>query len=130
MPFCIPQGSGFPGEYYHPRELVRRIMAAQNKDDTKGTRDEQGATNLSNGFRGALRSVLEALMDKLSSLTMIDRNKVEPAVSLSTYGLDSLVSVELGNWIRRETSVDLALTANLSADNLSALADSIPVQKK
>ena len=76
-------------------------MAAQNKsDDTNGTRDEQGATNLSNGYRGAPRSVLEALMDKLSSITMIDRNKVEAAVSLSAYGLDSLVSVELRDWIR------------------------------
>jgi len=40
---------------------------------------------------------------------MIDRDEVEPDTPLSNYSLDSLVSVELRNWIRRQTGVELAL---------------------
>lgn len=46
-------------------------------------------------------------------------------ISLSEYGLDCLVNVELRNWIRRDFSVELALTAIVGAENLRALSERI-----
>ncbi|KAL1642561.1 Type I Iterative PKS [Diplodia intermedia] len=50
---------------------------------------------------------------------------VEPAKALSSYGLDSLVAVELRNWIRRELSADLTTLDITNAKSLLALCEKI-----
>ena len=74
--------------------------------------------------------LLGALMDKVSSITMIERDEVEPDAPLAAYGLDSLVSVELRNWIRRETGVETPLPTITRAENLRALATYILSQRE
>lgn len=76
-----------------------------------------------------LTGLIEALITKVSAMTMIERDEVVADGPLVSYGLDSLVSVELRNWIRRETGVDLALTAITQAANLRALATQILSQR-
>ncbi|KAK8121632.1 Highly reducing polyketide synthase ACRTS2 [Apiospora sp. TS-2023a] len=73
-----------------------------------------------------------------ASVTMADiRALFQGAVSgsladapLGSYNLDSLVSVELRNWIRRETTVELTLSAIMQADSLRALATEILAWRK
>ena len=65
--------------------------------------------------------VLAALSDKVSSITMMEREEVTPERGLLDYGLDSLISVELRNWIRRELGVEMALTQIVGAQHLRAL---------
>ena len=60
---------------------------------------------------------------------MIEREDVRADIPLTSYSLDSLVSVELRNWIRRETSVELVLSAILQAENLQALSGNILAQR-
>ena len=77
-----------------------------------------------------LLNLLRGLIEKVSLITMIDKDEVDPDASLSEYSLDSLVSVELRNWIRRETGVELALPRIVGAENLRALATYIISQGK
>lgn len=72
-----------------------------------------------------LESLQSALMDKASVMTIIDRDDIRTNVSLDALGLDSLVSVELRNWIRREFGAELVLTAIMGAENLRALSEKI-----
>ena len=69
-------------------------------------------------------------MDKVSTITMIERDEIEPAAPLSNYSLDSLVSVELRNWLRRETGVELPLSRIVGAGNLAALAAHVFAQRE
>lgn len=62
-------------------------------------------------------------------MTMIEREDVRADIPLTSYSLDSLISVELRNWTRRETSVELALSAILQAENLQALSENILAQR-
>jgi acyl carrier protein len=71
----------------------------------------------------------EALRTKVAAMTIMDRDEVAADTPLSSLNLDSLVSVELRNWIRRETSVELALTAITQSENLAALAGEILAQR-
>lgn len=74
---------------------------------------------------GSPELLLKALSDKVSSITMIDRDEITLNRSLLDYGLDSLFSLELRNWIRRTMDVDLALKDITAARDLQALMDRI-----
>lgn len=120
-------------QYYHPLALAELVNAKQRSSESSSS--GQGRDARLNGLRAAndgdpLLGLLEALMDKVSSITMIERDEVEPDAPLSNYSLDSLVSVELRNWIRRETGVELAIPKIVGAANLRALATHILSQRE
>lgn len=112
--------------YFHPVLARERL-----KEDKKKNRSEGGAAV---GALGGGEAVLwtaaedpragltEALISKVSAMTIIARDEVHPDAPLAEFGLDSLVSVELRNWIRRETGVELTLSSITQAENLNALA--------
>jgi len=142
--FSYAQGddsSTLPWQYYHPRALVHYIRDEARIRGTNGASDGSGAGASSrrggaktlqqlNSASDPLQFLLETLMDKVSSITMIERDEIEADAPLSNYGLDSLVSVELRNWIRRETTVDLALSKIVGARNLRALATTVLAQRE
>jgi acyl carrier protein len=115
--------------YFHPVHTKERLR------EEKAMRQKAGsATVLSSASWTAaedpLSGLIEALIDKVSAMTMIDRDEVQADTPLAAYSLDSLVSVELRNWIRRETSVELTLGAITQAESLRALATDILAQRE
>ncbi|GIZ47021.1 hypothetical protein CKM354_001012200 [Cercospora kikuchii] len=68
-------------------------------------------------------SFLPALMERVATLAVMDADEVDPDIDLVEYSLDSLVTVELRNWIRRETGHEVALNQVLTMPNLRALAE-------
>lgn len=77
-----------------------------------------------------LPGLTEALITKVAAMTMLDRDEVGADAPLASLSLDSLVSVELRNWIRREAGVELVLSAITGAESLQALAVDILAQRK
>ncbi|PLB49064.1 polyketide synthase-like protein [Aspergillus steynii IBT 23096] len=121
-----------PWKYFHPVHIRERLNEDHRKRDTAEA-SGSGAHATSASWTSAadpLTGLIEALITKVSAMTMIERDEVEADAPLSSYGLDSLVSVELRNWIRRETSVELALTTITHAANLRALATHILAQRE
>ncbi|KAK0736272.1 hypothetical protein B0T21DRAFT_288533 [Apiosordaria backusii] len=115
-----------PWKYSHPILLKDRL----HSDLTGGDAENQNAANTASTASWTTAAdpqvgLTEALITKVSAMTMIARDEVEPDAPLSSHGLDSLVSVELRNWIRRETAVELALTTITQAASLRALATHI-----
>jgi aryl carrier-like protein len=72
---------------------------------------------------GAQGGLLDALVEKVKEMTMMDEVPVD--LPLGQLGLDSLVAVELRNWIRRQAGVELALTRIVGAGSLRGLAEDI-----
>ncbi|KAH8797946.1 putative polyketide synthase [Xylogone sp. PMI_703] len=134
MSFCFANGYDSDSELwacFHPRDLVKRIKTATSSEDDSGA--GRSSNNRITGVKVAsggdpAQNLLEALISKVSSITMIDRDEIEADAPLCAYGLDSLVSVELRNWIRRETSVELPLPNIVNAENLRALSTTILLQ--
>lgn len=129
----VPEKRNYTGslswQCFNPRDFGRLIHGNQRASGAKG--DKQGGNRSVDANSGdPFEDLLNALMSKVSSITMIERDEVEADVPLARYSLDSLVSVELRNWIRRETGVDLALPKIVRAPNLRALATEIAVQQK
>jgi acyl carrier protein len=112
-----------PWTYFHPVLLKDRLSAntrRSNQPQKDATADH--ATTSWTAAADPLVGMTEALVTKVSAMTMLPRDEVEPDAPLASLGLDSLVSVELRNWIRRETAVELALTTITQAGSLRALA--------
>jgi acyl carrier protein len=115
-----------PWKYSHPVHTKERLVVEASKSKESGRIGDADALATSwTAAADPLMGLIEALISKVSAMTMIEREDARADVSLVSYSLDSLVSVELRNWIRRETTVELALSAILQAKDLRALAEQI-----
>ncbi|KAJ5833847.1 hypothetical protein N7474_002158 [Penicillium riverlandense] len=73
----------------------------------------------------ALQVCYSALAAKLSQVLVISPEDMDPSVTVSSLGLDSLVAIEIRNWIARETSANVQVLELLSSGSLMALAEII-----
>ncbi|KAG9230575.1 putative polyketide synthase [Amylocarpus encephaloides] len=114
-----------PWKYFHPVLIKERLKADGQKKDLNGANGEDDPSASWTAASDPLTGLTEAIITKVSAMTMIERDEVHADAPLASHGLDSLVSVELRNWIRRETSIELALTTITQAATLRALATHI-----
>jgi NADPH:quinone reductase-like Zn-dependent oxidoreductase/NAD(P)-dependent dehydrogenase (short-subunit alcohol dehydrogenase family) len=71
----------------------------------------------------AARYVCDAVMEKMAALLMVPTSDISASRSMADYGMDSLVAVEMRNWLAREMDATvpiLDLLANVSVQELSA----------
>ncbi|QUC17465.1 uncharacterized protein UV8b_01706 [Ustilaginoidea virens] len=118
-----------PWEYLHPVHAMARLKADKLKD--KSGRGG-GADVYSTSWTAAenpLEGLTEALITKVAAMAILEREEVQADAPVASYNLDSLVSVELRNWVRRETGVELQLSAIIQAASLRALAADILEQR-
>nr|APX43987.1 polyketide synthase [Pestalotiopsis microspora] len=120
-----------PWKYFHPVHTKERLKADRKQNDLA---NEGGSADMSliswTAAADPLTGLTEALISKVSTMTMIEREDVGANVPLASFSLDSLVSVELRNWIRRETTIELPLGAITQAESLQSLASSILAQRE
>lgn len=114
-------------EHFNPLSVMRRLRSDSGGADPSTS----GGKNLQDLLKdGSPELLIDALSDKVSSITMIDRDEITPDRNLLDYGLDSLFSLELRNWIRRSLDVDMALKDITTARDLKALVGRIlPLMK-
>jgi hypothetical protein len=72
-----------------------------------------------------LQICYKALAAKLARVLVLSVADMEPSVSVSSLALDSLVAIEVRNWIAREANANVQVLEILSAGSLMALADVI-----
>ncbi|RDW64648.1 beta-ketoacyl synthase-containing protein [Coleophoma cylindrospora] len=57
----------------------------------------------------AVDIICGAIVEKLAKLMMVPASDIDPAKPLSTYGVDSLVAVEVRNWMAKELLVEISV---------------------
>lgn len=73
----------------------------------------------------ALHICYLALAAKLAQVLQISMEDMDPSVTVSSLGLDSLVAIEIRNWIAREANANVQVLELLSSGSLMALAEII-----
>lgn len=116
------EADDLPWEHISPLSVIGRLRNRAGGVDPSSNESKKLQGHLQNASPELL---LEALGDKVSSITRIDRDEITPDRSLLDYGLDSLFSLELRNWIRRQLNVDMALKDITAAPNLKTLVQRI-----
>lgn len=73
----------------------------------------------------ALVLCYEALAAKLAQVLVISVEDMDPSITVASLGLDSLVAIEIRNWIAREANANVQVLELLSSGSLLALAEII-----
>lgn len=116
-------------EYLRPH--VRTSAAStQQSADSGGAAQPQSLSALlaatpSPSAAESYSFILAALIKKLSRSLMMDASELDASRSLSAYGTDSLVAVELKNWVVRETKVSVSVFEILQASSVESLVGKI-----
>lgn len=78
----------------------------------------------------ATQRLCAALTTKLSAMLMLPEEDMDPLQPVTAYGLDSLVAIEVRNWITREVEANLQVLELLTSASLVALAGTILKKSK
>ncbi|KAJ5782785.1 hypothetical protein N7457_004559 [Penicillium paradoxum] len=73
----------------------------------------------------ALQVCYEALAAKLAQVLVLSPEDMDPSITVASLGLDSLVAIEIRNWIAREANANVQVLELLSSGTLTALAEII-----
>ncbi|KAB2571293.1 Highly reducing polyketide synthase curS1 [Lasiodiplodia theobromae] len=74
--------------------------------------------------------ITEALVQKTADILQMPASEVNPGRPLYRYGVDSLVALEVRNWISRELKANMALLEILAAVPIESLAGKIAEKSK
>jgi hypothetical protein len=69
--------------------------------------------------------VYEGLVNKVSAILMIEKDDIDGRQPIAAYGLDSLVAVEIRNWVTKQTDANLQVLELLSSGSLISLSQNI-----
>lgn len=108
-------------------QLIRAASASapsESGDFSKSLALESPAKALqqAQSFEQAQGIIAQALLKKLCSLLMLSLDDVDVSKSISAFGLDSLVAIEVRHWISREFDAGLQLLEILASDSVNGLA--------
>ena len=74
--------------------------------------------------------ICRGLVDKISSVLILDTKDIDVTRSLSHYPLDSLVAIEIRNFIAREFKANMQVLELLSSGSIQTLAKGVCAKRK
>ncbi|KAJ5628114.1 hypothetical protein N7490_010342 [Penicillium lividum] len=110
-------------------QLLRLSTLAETGAPTDGAASDQispaTAIRQCQSREAAESIVVTALAGKISNILMRPLEELDTTAPVSVYGLDSLVAIEIRNWITRELESSMQVLEILAGDSLLALAEHI-----
>ncbi|OBR04783.1 Beta-ketoacyl synthase domain-containing protein [Colletotrichum higginsianum IMI 349063] len=114
-------------KFAHIVQVDTHHVVQEKNDDAGRLRDELAAAT---GLEGAAEVVAAALVQKLARSMMVSAENIETSRPVSSYGVDSLLAVELRSWIYEELQADVSVFDLLSNVAISSLARTIVAGSK
>ena len=84
----------------------------------------------SNTLDDATQIIYAGLSSQISTILMVPAEDFDPSKPIIAYGLDSLVAIEIRNWIAREMEANIQVLELLASGSLIALARTIVRKSK
>ncbi|CAG7934385.1 unnamed protein product [Penicillium olsonii] len=114
--------------YWLQKPAFKQILATEHTG-TSGTDSQNGSSGAGNSLASADSVeatgvvVLDLLSSKLSSALGINKDELSSKQPMHSYGIDSLVAVELRNWFSKELNVDIAVFDMLGGATIAAVVE-------
>jgi acyl carrier protein len=101
-----------------------RASAQAAATDTSGAKDSlaeltRAVANGSITKADAVALIVDAVADKMAAIFNIDKREIDPTRTLSDYGVDSLVAVELRNWLASSLRVKVSIFDILQSPSIA-----------
>jgi len=108
-------------------KTLRLAAEAQSASSSSAVQSISYPTALktSKSLEEAQDVVCKGLVDKLSSVLMLEKEDMDITKSLGAYALDSLVAIEVRGFITREFEANLQVLELLSSGSIETLAKAI-----
>jgi acyl carrier protein len=110
--------------------LAAEALAAENSAGQDVAISYNAALKATKSLKEAQEVVCNGLLNKLRSVLMLEKEDMDVTRSLSNYALDSLVAIEVRNYITREFEANLQVLELLSSGSIETLAKVICVKSK
>lgn len=128
-------GLSLPYYFADPRLgplAVRTSVATQSSADGQGAGASLASRLAEAGGNPeqATEVILDALVHKIADMLQIPASEVDPSRPMYRYGVDSLVALEVRNWITRELKANIALLEILAAVPMATFAGKIAEKSK
>jgi NADPH:quinone reductase-like Zn-dependent oxidoreductase/NAD(P)-dependent dehydrogenase (short-subunit alcohol dehydrogenase family) len=117
--------------FSHFRHSSSRHIDQGNNKSTQGSasRLRDKLRHVANADE-ATEQVCSGIISKVSALSMISADEIDSSQTLSSYGVDSLVAVEMRNWIFKEIDVSVTILELLSNEPLAMFAQKMAQRSK
>lgn len=112
-------------KFKHLREAMEALAAAQSSSSGTTTISYNAALKASKDVAEAEDVVCRGLVFKIASVLMMEEEELDVTRALSHYPLDSLVAIEIRNFITREFEANMQVLELLSSGSIETLAKGI-----
>ena len=105
---------------------VRRSLDSSSSASSTGpsaTQSIQQVIQSSKSLSEATTFISQKLLEKVSSLMAIPLSNLSLEASIADYGIDSLIAIELKNWMRQELGCNLGTFEILGANSIAGLGE-------
>ncbi|SPO00225.1 related to polyketide synthase [Cephalotrichum gorgonifer] len=112
-------------KFKHLREAMEVLAAAEASTSGPTTISYNVALKAAKGLDEAQDVVCRGLVFKIASVLMMEEEELDITRSLSHYPLDSLVAIEIRNFITREFEANMQVLELLSSGSIETLAKGV-----
>lgn len=121
-------GEMIPPSMSHPFLDAFRMIPGRGNSGAGSLNSESQTQSARARFRAATsfdercNAVMDALKDRLARALGVEAGDVDPGRLVSSYGVDSLMAVELRNWMRKDYDVEIAVFDILGGTTVAGLS--------
>ena len=113
-----------------PRFVHLVGRAATDSDADGGTVGTKELVREASSYDEALKLMTDALLEKLAGILGLAQEDISPTQRIMDLGVDSLVAVELRNWLVRDLEAEVKVIEILSTDSISVFMEKVSKKSK
>ncbi|KAI2478999.1 Polyketide synthase module protein [Pyrenophora tritici-repentis] len=128
-------GLELPEHFSDPRFGPLNVLSidatsSTNTDGSSVASSPSARLTTASTFHEAVSIITDALVHKTAEILLMPVSEVDPSRPMYRYGVDSLVALEVRNWITRELQANMALLEILAAVPMGEFAEKIAGKSK
>jgi NADPH:quinone reductase-like Zn-dependent oxidoreductase/NAD(P)-dependent dehydrogenase (short-subunit alcohol dehydrogenase family) len=128
----LPNPPWFGNIQFGPLTVPSTSASTSSDDEGAGASVASKLAKVANNndHVAAVDIITGAIVNKLADILRILPSEIDPTRPLYSYGVDSLVALEVRNWITRELKANMALLDILAAEPMETFAAKIALKSK
>lgn len=133
----VPAFDRIDGNYWRQdlrfSDLRKNHNASRIPRERKGNREEnniQQSLTDALSWADAVNVVTEAIIKKLSNMFTIPEGQIDKSMPMSKYNVDSLVAVELRNWLVSLSQADISIFDMMQSTSLMMLGEKVAAKSR